>query len=68
MSLIRAKGIETGFENIKVDYRNHLQLLLLTVSNEFILGTIYDEIVEDIGEEGYTGVAGQVEGRIDLLF
>ena len=68
VSLINAEGCSTGLEDIKLDYRNHLQLLLLTVADEYILGEVYDKVAGVVGSEGYTGVKGEVSGSVDLWF
>lgn len=69
VSLVNAKGVSSVFDSFKLSYRNHLQLLLFTVSDEYILDTVYDEVISRIeGDVGFTGVSGSVDFSVDLLF
>lgn len=68
VALVRGEGFTSGFDSLRVSYRDHLGLLLFTVAEEYILGVVYDEVCGSLGGDGLTGAGGFVECGVELWF
>ena len=55
-------------ERVELSYRDHLELLLLTVGEEELLASVYGEISGDFPGSYYTGLRGGLEVGIELTF